>query len=334
MLSLRKLQLSPRMRGPCHKNRTNRRACETDLKLACLALQKGMRKVSQSALALLALLFAHFSWASGLSCKQVYTAIDFLNSSQIQVVEQLKKGMSSQAYSVQSGKGKSIFLRNLHIEANLKMLNALREDEQNFLVSIAKLPFVELRKIVAESYSHQNYDFKALGLKVPDVAPTSYEGRRTEALKEIAGGIAELIVNFEYLKKLESFQYHGKNLAPQAQAVIVDAKLGFPVGMMIEYLPGKDLAYLVENHQISILQIEKVKVQVLEQLALLHGNGLLHGDINPGNIMIQMTAAGEPLVRLIDFTPPEIAVFKTPTVEKAMFESFLLNLQRNNSVRH
>lgn len=54
----------------------------------------------------------------------------------------------------------------------------------------------------------------------------------------------------------------------------------------------------MNNHTYSIQNIIKVVRQILEGLAVIHSNGLIHRDVKPGNVIIDTETKD---TRLIDF---------------------------------
>lgn len=69
--------------------------------------------------------------------------------------------------------------------------------------------------------------------------------------------------------------------------------------MVMEYIDGKDLKSYVEQHggRISWQQAQDVMMHVMDALADVHNEGLLHRDISPDNIFI--TARGQ--IKVLDF---------------------------------
>jgi len=75
----------------------------------------------------------------------------------------------------------------------------------------------------------------------------------------------------------------------------------------MEFLDGEGLDRLIENRKLSIQSIVDVMARVAEALQHIHGQGIIHRDIKPGNIMVLKNAVREDGsvdprgVRLMDF---------------------------------
>lgn len=75
----------------------------------------------------------------------------------------------------------------------------------------------------------------------------------------------------------------------------------------MEYLDGEGLDRLIENRKLSIQSVVEIMARVAEALQHIHGQGIIHRDIKPGNIMVLKNAVREDGsvdsrgVRLMDF---------------------------------
>lgn len=112
---------------------------------------------------------------------------------------------------------------------------------------------------------------------------------------------------------------------------ITDLSMGKPPFYVMEYLPGKDLATLLEEHR-RLAWDERTKgifVQVCRALGAAHAKGVVHRDIKPENVRVVMRDDGGEIVKVLDFGiakllsesseeeggrgegPPDIALGKT-----------------------
>ena len=67
--------------------------------------------------------------------------------------------------------------------------------------------------------------------------------------------------------------------------------------LVMEYVPGLNLAQYAERERPSARKIAALMVQVAQALSVAHRRGVTHRDVKPENIVI--TEDGQP--RLIDF---------------------------------
>lgn len=84
---------------------------------------------------------------------------------------------------------------------------------------------------------------------------------------------------------------------------ITDLVMGKPPFYVMEYLPGKDLATLLEEHK-RLAWDERTKgifVQVCRALGVAHAKGVVHRDIKPENIRVVMRDDGGEIVKVLDF---------------------------------
>lgn len=71
--------------------------------------------------------------------------------------------------------------------------------------------------------------------------------------------------------------------------------------MTMEFLEGTTLNTFVAHRQPDFPEIAAIATQMLEGLAAIHGGGIVHRDIKPGNIMICEVAETQASVKIIDF---------------------------------
>lgn len=96
-------------------------------------------------------------------------------------------------------------------------------------------------------------------------------------------------------------RHDGHAIAPEIRRTLVDDQ-GHLIGYVVEKIEGRDLKYALTHGQLKGEDIPRVVKQVEDQLAQLHRQGLIHGDINPGNVII---TGNPPVARLVDFEPPK-----------------------------
>lgn len=72
--------------------------------------------------------------------------------------------------------------------------------------------------------------------------------------------------------------------------------------MVMEYLEGKDLGQLIDQHG-PLPQDEAIDyvLQVCEALAEAHALGIVHRDLKPSNLFLTHTQSGVPLIKVLDF---------------------------------
>jgi serine/threonine-protein kinase len=71
--------------------------------------------------------------------------------------------------------------------------------------------------------------------------------------------------------------------------------------LVMDYVPGSDLAELLrQNGPFPVARAVRLACQVLEALGEAHGNGVVHRDVKPRNILVHTSPDGEE-VRLADF---------------------------------
>ncbi|HRK56266.1 MAG TPA: phosphotransferase [Burkholderiaceae bacterium] len=114
---------------------------------------------------------------------------------------------------------------------------------------------------------------------------------------EVAAQFADQI---NYMGSIH-LRHDGHAIAPEIRRTLVDDK-GHLIGYVVEKIDGRDLKHALTHGQLKGDDIARVVKQVEDQLAQLHRQGLIHGDINPGNVII---TGNPPVARLVDFEPPK-----------------------------
>jgi len=81
---------------------------------------------------------------------------------------------------------------------------------------------------------------------------------------------------------------------PKAHGLLYDGKT---VTLVQEFIPGTDLKSLIFKRKLSFSEVFNIAIQLADILAYLHQKGIIHKDINAGNLML--TDDGS--LKLIDF---------------------------------
>ena len=72
--------------------------------------------------------------------------------------------------------------------------------------------------------------------------------------------------------------------------------------MVMEFLNGKDLAQMVEDHgALQIPAAVEYVLQACEALAEAHALGIVHRDLKPANLFLSHRADGSPCIKVLDF---------------------------------
>jgi serine/threonine protein kinase len=72
--------------------------------------------------------------------------------------------------------------------------------------------------------------------------------------------------------------------------------------IVMEYLHGRDLgAWIAGSGRLSVAQATDFVLQALEALAEAHAQQIVHRDIKPANLFATRTAAGDMLIKVLDF---------------------------------
>jgi serine/threonine-protein kinase len=76
--------------------------------------------------------------------------------------------------------------------------------------------------------------------------------------------------------------------------------------IVMELVPGDDLEeYLRKNGPLSVPRFLEASILLAETIAFIHKNGVLHGDIKPGNIIV-FEENGRLRIKLLDFGMPHL----------------------------
>ncbi len=80
---------------------------------------------------------------------------------------------------------------------------------------------------------------------------------------------------------------------------------GYRVFFTMEHIKGPKMTEAIEARRPDYFLFSRLMVQICQALSYMHRLGIIHGDINPGNILLQNSGAGEARrsysVKLVDF---------------------------------
>ena len=74
-----------------------------------------------------------------------------------------------------------------------------------------------------------------------------------------------------------------------------------PPFLVMPILRGETLDVLLRNGPLDPRDTLEIALQISTALAYSHAHGVLHKDIQPGNVMVEWGSLGRPVVKLIDF---------------------------------
>jgi serine/threonine protein kinase len=82
--------------------------------------------------------------------------------------------------------------------------------------------------------------------------------------------------------------------------------------MAMEFLPGKDLAHLIQNEfPLGDRRIARIASQILAALTEAHAQNIIHRDLKPENVMIEQRRGDPDFVKVLDFGIAKITDAKT-----------------------
>jgi serine/threonine-protein kinase len=95
-----------------------------------------------------------------------------------------------------------------------------------------------------------------------------------------------------------AIQLRHPNVAQLYDFALDDSGTGY---MVLEYVDGRNLQELIAEGALRSLRLEvEIAIQALDALGFLHRRGFVHRDVSPDNLMLTVSADGEPKVKLID----------------------------------
>jgi hypothetical protein len=107
----------------------------------------------------------------------------------------------------------------------------------------------------------------------------------------------------DYMHRAREVNFEGRPVAPRIDAALVDGN-GRTVGFVGERVPGRPLDDLVAEGALTREQFAEVRRQAEGQLDALRRAGMVHGDANGRNLMVDVGRDGRVTARFIDFEPP------------------------------
>lgn len=119
----------------------------------------------------------------------------------------------------------------------------------------------------------------------------------------------------ELQKSFSGLTYNEHPVFPLLKQAILD-KQGRLIGYISEKIQGKELEIFFPELSPGE-QFEAVR-QVRDQLYLIYKKGLIHGDAHAGNILVSRDSQNNLVVRLVDFTEPNL-LFHTSNDDYAIF---------------
>ena len=75
---------------------------------------------------------------------------------------------------------------------------------------------------------------------------------------------------------------------------------GFPY-IVMEYLDGDTLHFVLHTKQLSVGEAVDVTIQMLSALGEAHAAGIVHRDLKPANVFLAKTRSGTPIAKVLDF---------------------------------
>jgi tRNA A-37 threonylcarbamoyl transferase component Bud32 len=105
-------------------------------------------------------------------------------------------------------------------------------------------------------------------------------------------------------RRMQGLRYQGREIVPGLFALVRNAE-GLIVGLISEYVPGKDFEKLVNQKALTEAEIDQVIDQAIEQIRILGRKGFYHGDPGGGNILVTKGRGAKLIARLIDFSTDE-----------------------------
>lgn len=91
--------------------------------------------------------------------------------------------------------------------------------------------------------------------------------------------------------------------------------------IVMEYLEGQDLGYLLQGAALPIRDVAGWVIQACEALAEAHGRGIVHRDIKPENLFLVDTAHGPGSIKLLDFGISKVAIGVSPLDDPNVFQT-------------
>lgn len=80
--------------------------------------------------------------------------------------------------------------------------------------------------------------------------------------------------------------------------------------LVMEWLDGVSLDYLLEREPLAIATVISIARQVCSGLAAAHDRGVIHRDLKPANLFV-VSGAGDPVVKVLDFGIAKLAARAT-----------------------
>ena len=124
----------------------------------------------------------------------------------------------------------------------------------------------------------------------------SHEKASAEAATHLQGQL-------DHMAGAGAVRFEGTPVAPRIDAKVTNEQ-GELIGYVAERIPGRELGELAVQGELTDAQFAEVVRQLEGQRKALHDAGLVHGDPNLGNVLVNITPDGGVQARLLDFEPP------------------------------
>lgn len=143
------------------------------------------------------------------------------------------------------------------------------------------------------------------------------EGSKTKANERKDQIYARFIREAETLAKLSRPDYRHPHviLVYGGGGVEIQGATGVLPYMAMEYIDGLSLAQLLEQGPILWPVAQDILLQVCDALSYVHGEGILHRDIKPDNIMLTLKEDKRYQAKLIDFGSVRLSDVATITMD-------------------
>jgi RIO-like serine/threonine protein kinase len=149
-------------------------------------------------------------------------------------------------------------------------------------------------------------DWREANRRVRKLNEESVHGQRHTDFEMAELEQATAIIRLADSRRMQGLRYQGRPIAPAIHALVRNSE-GLAVGLVSDYVPGKDLYKLAREGKLSEAQVEEAIQQVIEQLTILGAHGFSHGDVFH-NVLVTKGKDQRIIARLIDFETLSVLV--------------------------